>query len=523
MGLGIIAMTSCTDDNDWSTDGSHNRLFSPLEGDITVTPGTDTAIVEFGTVKDAEAYIIQVSNDSLFTDSATTAITYGSDNSITSSPVTINELETDTTYYLRMKAVASTKTESKWVYYKTHSTFKTKSDNLFNELDYVKDITENSVTLTWKPGLKVTYLATSGDEPIRHDLTEEEIAAGKATLSGLDAETEYTVYLNNANNKKKGTVKFVTDVDLSTCTVLNNGDDLKEAINNAADGDVIALQPGTYQLLNDAGELTDLKLQKNITIKSAENYNQATIQGGFQLEDGASLKVSRVTLDGGNANIYLFQNKESGNVDNVTFTNCEIKNYSKSIGYINGGINIKNLTLTKCLIHACNPSAEGFSIKNGGFENVEISKNTFWDDTFSDFFRYDNKYKGESTTISIEQNTFDQIGNGSKGYLYVRFPNTTVSFKSNIVTNTKCFFATFAGYAKFNNTEVGADFANNVYYNASNMSTRLADTDTNYTKQKYIDSNATVQDPGYTDATNGDFTVNNATVKSLKAGDPRWY
>lgn len=93
--MGAMALASCTDSNDWSVEGAYNRLFGPSESNIAVKPDATGAEVTFAGVKDAENYIIQVSNDSLFNDGV---LTFGEDTKITNSPVYIDDLESDTIY-----------------------------------------------------------------------------------------------------------------------------------------------------------------------------------------------------------------------------------------------------------------------------------------------------------------------------------------------------------------------------------------------------------------------------------------
>ena len=100
--VSAIALTACTDSNDWGVDSAFNRLFGPNERNIAVKPDATGAEITFTTVKDAESYMIQVSNDSLFNEGV---LTFGEDKQIKSSPVYINELESDTTYFLDRKSV----------------------------------------------------------------------------------------------------------------------------------------------------------------------------------------------------------------------------------------------------------------------------------------------------------------------------------------------------------------------------------------------------------------------------------
>lgn len=129
-----LSATSCTDGNDWDVDGSLSRLFG-LNGDkITVETAETSATVTFSAftskaVSSPEYYVFEVSKDSLYEGvENANIIKFGEDKSLTSSPVVLSGLDGDSKYYMRVKAMSSTSNESKWVYYKDGSSFKTKAE-----------------------------------------------------------------------------------------------------------------------------------------------------------------------------------------------------------------------------------------------------------------------------------------------------------------------------------------------------------------------------------------------------------
>ena len=136
-----LSATSCTDGNDWDVDGSLSRLFG-LNGDkITVETAETSATVTFSAftskaVSSPEYYVFEVSKDSLYEGvENANIIKFGEDKTLTSSPVVLSGLDGDSKYYMRVKAMSSTVNESKWVYYKDGSSFKTKAEQIFNNVD----------------------------------------------------------------------------------------------------------------------------------------------------------------------------------------------------------------------------------------------------------------------------------------------------------------------------------------------------------------------------------------------------
>lgn len=98
--MGLMALSSCTDGQDWSVDSAFDRLFGTQ--DITVTPFDTKAAVAFGKTPNTTSYQVEVSTDSLYLDDvSSTSIVQ----TFTSSPDTIRGLMGETKYYLRMRSL----------------------------------------------------------------------------------------------------------------------------------------------------------------------------------------------------------------------------------------------------------------------------------------------------------------------------------------------------------------------------------------------------------------------------------
>ena len=53
-----FAMTSCTDDNDWSVDKSHDRLFTPTSLVVEDATKADSVVISFSACEDVAYYIV---------------------------------------------------------------------------------------------------------------------------------------------------------------------------------------------------------------------------------------------------------------------------------------------------------------------------------------------------------------------------------------------------------------------------------------------------------------------------------
>lgn len=227
-GLGLSAVlsgmlfTSCTDANDWGVDTSFDRLFGTKQSSFTVTEGAVSAEVKWDATVNTEYYIIEVSTDSLYDDipmGAENSIVYGEDGSIIQSPYTITGLLGETTYYLRIKSMSKDK-QSNWVYLPDYK-FTTDKEQILNEPSET-EITDEAVSLTWEAGLEVTHITYTQDGTlITYELSDEEKAAGKVTLMGLLAMTDYTFYIYNGEILR-GEIEVTTGQSVMVESTMNN-------------------------------------------------------------------------------------------------------------------------------------------------------------------------------------------------------------------------------------------------------------------------------------------------------------
>ena len=140
-------------------------------------------------------------DDNMPMGSASGSIVYGEDQSIKKSPYTLTGLLGETTYYLRIKSVASGK-ESRWIYLED-GTFETSKEEILGIIPS-ENITEETILITWEAGLEVTHFIIKAgiDAPITKEITSEEVAAGQKLIEGLLPGTEYTFSIYNGEIKR---------------------------------------------------------------------------------------------------------------------------------------------------------------------------------------------------------------------------------------------------------------------------------------------------------------------------------
>lgn len=510
----IITVSSCSDQMDEITSLILDRNYAPVELTAKVVNKTN---VKLTWVKsNADSYTIEVFLDDSLTFAGTPVKTI-TNIQASDIPYTVNSLQGETNYSFRVKAVTKddASRDSKW----STAYVETEAENILSAVNEETDITATTVTLNWPAGQTATSIVATNNDSfasnvITHTITADEIAAGRATISGLTPETNYTLKLYNTT-KTRGTVKVKTAIDLGGATLVKAGSDLKTCIDNANDGDVLALMPGTYPINTIDG---NMPLNKSIAIKSVRSYDKAIIQGGFQLSNGAALSLTQLVLDGNNNTTikYVADYKTAGKFGDLTIEGCDVKGYTGGVYYVNIAADITNLKINNSIIHNISTASDFMDCRLGAIHNLTFTNNTVYAISCRDFFRYDNKassFPGVTPYINVDHNTLDGLGSVNKGVFYVRFTGTSIAFTNNIVSNSTGLFCKFAPTSIPN-------FSGNNYYNSPNF-VEATDDKTNVGITVY-DNTGTSYNPSYADYANHDFTVKSEDLKSSKTGDPRW-
>lgn len=541
-----LSATSCTDGNDWDVDGSLSRLFG-LNGDkITVETAETSATVTFSaftskTVPSPEYYVFEVSKDSLYEGvENATIIKFGEDKTLTSSPVVLSGLDGDSKYYMRVKAMSSTVNESKWVYYKDGSSFKTKAEQIFNNVE-ATDLFENHVNLSWTPGADVTHITYANANDAENiqtiNLTAEEKAAGKYTLAGLQPTSTYTITIYK-NDVKRGQLQVTTPAAMpaanfkyslaSDVTVISQDliDEIAEKAKAAAGNETnysatIGIPAGAKVALYGINDSDGGKT--NVTIPDGMSVTFFGLAGGdaptinldknFDIAGShAFIKFQNVKLEENGAGYFINQSKAC-TVSEFTLENCEVSNLKTSFFRLQGSdaksigkLTLKNSIFTKLcagygFIHVDAGSGAGH------VDNVEIDGCTFNSICVTGKVFIFSK-KTDMQDITIKNSTFYNC-NGS-GQYFVDFNADT--FGPNTFTIENCIFGKSADEATDKNirSKTPATVANS-FRTTDFFKVIKGVNDTEFSSTQL-----------FKDPANGDFTIKAGTLKE-KAGDPRWY
>ncbi|WP_428229647.1 DUF4957 domain-containing protein [Flavobacterium sp.] len=505
----VFAVSGCESYNEGLLDGIGNtREFSPIaltakvknqtfvELNWTVNPEADHYTVEFS-ADDPEFKVIyktlQVTASQL--------------------PLTV-QLEGETTYSIRVKAITNGLADSKW----SVITATTLTEQIFFPVQ-VADIDSKQVVLRWTPNSAVTQINVAPGD-IVHTITVAEKAAGVATITGLTGETAYTATLLNGV-KKRGVVTFTTGIDIGTGILVKPTDDLNAVITAAPSGSILVMMPGDYTVFTG-----DIVLSKPITIRGLRPADKPKLHVKFTLNAGTTnFSLIDLDLDGTGVGDFSFItiNAAGATYGDILISGCNIHDYLRALIY--GSVNaakVASFTVDNSIVKnvSTNLQAEFIDFRNTYVASVVLKNSTF--DSCSigrEFIRVDNAGltgTGLSTNVLIDRSTLYNVSNtvAAKRILYLRFGSNTSTVRNTIIAGTTAIYSNQNGTTT---PTTPPTFTANNYFNASLLYTVGAAAIT-------VDKSTTFTtlDPQFANAAGGNFTIGNQNLKDNAIGDPRW-
>lgn len=508
LGISLMAiLPGCSDPDDEITSIDYDRLFTPSELKMQVANRTNI-LLTWNPVNNADSYTIEVfdNGDLNFEGTPVKTLEGITTNGTVTSPYTITGLEGETNYSIRVKAVGTSISDSKWA----SGTVKTNAEQIFSPID-PEELKATEVTLRWPAGQVATEITiTPGD--IKHTITAAEIAAGAVTITGLTGETKYTAVMKNGS-KTRGTIEFTTLIDLGDAIGIHPEDDVVAILNAANEGDAFVIFPGTYSL-------GTYQITKSIKISGYKPSDKPIIYG--QLTCGSSInsiELKSLTFRGDEdptvAKVSQFFNILSGcDLKTLSIDDCDISNYKDQLIYNNTSGKIGDFIITNSLIHDIEGSGgDGIDFRGGTLGSMKIENTTFYNG-----FRTFVRMQATAGPISFTNCTFYRISNydnnNNHGLFRITAGNT---FQVNncllVETGVETTTVTTAGNfcRQSSNMKATTTYYKNIYHSCYQLWSGL------YTNPS--DCDASEVNPQFKDAANGDFTVQNVMVT---AGDPRW-
>lgn len=513
--LTALFAASCTDGNDWDVDPSYDRLFSVNAQTLSVDPDVYSAALEWSNTPNTDYYIIEVSKDSLTDETemgkGNGSVVFGEDKTITSSPDTLTNLDADTKYFIRMKAMSDNgKGGSNWAY-PTKYSFKTKAENIFAD----PSVKSTSATLLWDADKEVTrlgYVADGTKDTTFVQLTDADKSAGMYSITGLTPDTKYAAVIFNGS-VKRGTVSFQTNPSGIT---VGSADELNAILTNPTD---YLDEDGGLTLLFDAGttiDYTDESFERTIpaTVKSVKfsgkaGSDKATLNlSNFEFAgDHPQIIFSNLTITSGGSGYVLNQDAQDteGRVGELKIENCTISKLG-GVVRVKGGTSVINaITVDNCIMD----NIDQYSVVRNDMAKAVISNVTVSNSTV-----YNSKMKGvvisksnADMTIRVESCTFYNAF--ASGQYVIDDNNKTAQFDIRI---NKVIFAKSDNIKAVRNNKKApvsesyslGDFTYNGTNNFNGQTKQLTDG----------------SDKVFTNPDGGDFSIQKGAISD--AGDPRW-
>lgn len=419
----------------------------------------------------------------------------------------------ETVYYVQVKAVGEGIADSKW----TGMKVTTDAELIFKAVD-AAEITHHSAVIRWTDGMMTSADAgnkvivtpvSDASATLEYTVTSEDVNNGYVTIDGLTQDTQYQAVMKRGS-VTRGTVNFKTRIDTGDMIPIDEGANLAEELAKAKEGDAFVLLGSSYTLTED------FELKNSISLTSINPTNKPTISGGRFIfnSDVASFSMSNIIFDVEN-NYGNFLEAKGGSLGSLTLEGCEIKNTKNNMIYSNAGGKFGTITINECIISNIGGSGDGvIDVRNGNLTSVTITKSTITN-VQRTFIRIEvpTAFTMKNCTL-YKVSTLDHKDN--RGLFSLA--------KGNTLNVENCLFygiglespqnGNSGVWGRSDKMKATATYANNYYFNCANLWNGLYKDDHS--------SVATVCDPQFADAANGDFTVQSQDLKDNQVGDPRW-
>lgn len=419
----------------------------------------------------------------------------------------------ETVYYVQVKAVGEGIADSKW----TGMKVTTDAEQIFKAVD-AAEITHHSAVIRWIDGMmtnadagnKVTVTPVSdASAALEYTVTNEDVTNGYVTIDGLTQDTEYQAVMKRGS-VTRGTVNFKTRIDTGDMIPIDEGANLAEKLADANEGDAFVLLGSSYTLTED------FELTKSISLTSIDPTNKPTISGGRFIfsSDVASFSMSNIIFDVEN-NYGNFLEAKGGSLGSLTLEGCEIKNTNNNMIYSNAAADFGDITVKDCIISNIGDGGDGvFDIRKGTLTSVTIINSTITD-VKRTFIRIE-----VPTAFSMKNCTLYNVAtadNSNNRGLFSLAKGKTLEVENCLFYGIGLATPTNANsgvWGRSDKMKATYKYANNYYFNCPNLWSNLYKDDYSFV--------ATVCDPQFADAANGDFTVQSQDLKDNQVGDPRW-
>ncbi|WP_273370292.1 DUF4957 domain-containing protein [Alistipes megaguti] len=545
-GLLLIAtagLGGCSDDPDGINDELVlDRALMPLNvmGSV-LTTGNQIRLT--WDVRTTDTYEVVVYSDEGLTQKVTTR----SDIQPTDLPVTF-DLKVEVDYYATVQAFSSNErtAPSKVAIVGPMTTYAIMSP--LNPV--VTARTSESVTLKWDQDdfvshLLATPVAATAEEPVRLDLSEDQIAQAEATISGLKPSTEYfiTVCYNSA---VRGGQDVWTRPDTEGASEAATAEELLRLVTDGATrilltntetpydvtppsepaGSTNALSTALTQDLAIYGQ-TSTEGKKPTVIGLAAKLGVGTAAYSFHLED--------LVLNGNGGGSVVAIESANVKIENLTVKNCEVYNYTKGViaetlDQADNGIDVQKMTFDGLYMHdIAGDGGDAIDFRFGTYHEVSVVNSTFYNGGRGFLFMQRGTIPGK---VTVSNNTISNfsLATNRKGLICLRATGlTTENFtvSNNLILNEYLASKDFSFISNYSDAVVptlSANYFFNYYDNADKKEGFFYASNLDLTPELILVNGSKVLSEDPCEASErGKFYLVNGEIASVRVGDPRWW
>lgn len=402
------------------------------------------------------------------------------------------------------------------------------------------DISFEGVIFRWAPADNLTRIVVEAVSDATDTRTYDISALSDNFLfvSDLGKFVTYraTIYIDQ---QAGNTITFTTkDAAPEGMITVSTVEELKSALSTAADGAVIALNPGSYQTYTETDgvvTLAGLTITKSVTLMAATDQKPVIVCKGLSVNNTAEIDhiiIRDIEWDATAAESggYLIDHQTNAqNVRLVEITGCYIHDLFNSVVRADrsSSCTVLNVTINDCLM--LNMNGKQCIIAQGKANDmacnvgeVKITNSTIAGVGLSTTnTRMFSLIGNDNMRLTLSNNTFVTYSttNPFIHYRYTAAGSTTmgqVSIKSNIFYNLNHTASFHAKAPNFGNATLSiADNSLAVPWVTSVVESVITDED-------WSSYESIAEDPKLADVDNNDFTVGNQNIITKGLGDPRW-
>ncbi|MGQ1891383.1 DUF5123 domain-containing protein [Thermophagus sp. OGC60D27] len=375
----LTGFYGCNEDDEL---GTADRLFRPIIKNVTA--GGTWIRAEWDNYRNADYFQLELSVDSFetITVEAETDTNY----------YKFENLDYDTDYYLRIKAVGQN-IESEYFVYDKIST-----SDYPTQLEPITKVIDTKAMVSWKDAVYDSLVVFHNDTLITSVLLGDTDNEHKMVIiEKLKPETSYVVkayfqgeymgkqsFSTMASPIYEGAVVDLRDYDEETAYTILTQSFFDQMATQYPEGVTIVLDGGTEY------ELTGARLYSPISLTgglSLEGKAIIRVSGNFDFPSDGSANVSKFSFSNitftdhpdklrDYGSTYVFNFGSAGHVDSILFDNCEIR-YKRGVLRIKTAATIGLISINNCVID----SIGGYGVINldnggAGAEEIIISNST---------------------------------------------------------------------------------------------------------------------------------------------------